>query len=451
VAECVSWQYLDFEKEDEASIVGREEKSDVQMPGKMTTTALALVFLNSCAERDLATLPEIDTSAASSGIVALPEDVPRVFRDYFVKYTKFIAPNGKPIHILAQDGWTDDQIRHGRNVLQHLLTDFPGSIYGHDKSPVANAMADRKATMVFFNTEEDLIEAMRAGLANATDLSMQDLRANESPAVGDDDYMAHATRDAAYEEVWHLVHDYGIKPTLPDMIAEMRTANDAAASNGWRAWPEDEPEEHPNEYVGVLIDNYYDLWAVTPALYEGRDIEPGDVPDGHSHFGRFFANSRARVQEEAPLGYALIEKFLHPYLTYTPELPEAFTGTFSMTLDPAQPYTYKSQHLRKATLTGDRDSSLIGNRHENVLIGNAGSNLLEGGGGNDELFGGEGDDSAGFNGPAEEYNIVYNSDSVTVSDIRQDRDGTDRLRDIELVRFSDSSVRLRPADAAETN
>ena len=96
--------------------------------------ALACVFLNSCADRDPVTLPEIDTSTSASGIVALPDDVPQVFRDYFVKYTRVIAPNGKPIHILAQDGWTDDQIKHGRNVLQHLLTDFPGSLYGHDKN-----------------------------------------------------------------------------------------------------------------------------------------------------------------------------------------------------------------------------------------------------------------------------------------------------------------------------
>ena len=421
----------------------------MRFPLSTLFAALAFVLLNSCADRDPVTLPEVDISASASGVVALPDDVPQVFRDYFVKYTKVLAPNGKPIHILAQDGWTDDQIKHGRNVLQHLLTDFPGFLYGHDKSPVANAMADSKATMVFFNTEEDLNDAMRAGLGQATDLSMQDLRANESPAVGDEDYMGHVTRDAAYEEVWHLVHDYGIKPTLPDMIAEMRTANDAAESNGWRAWPEDEPEEHPNEYVGVLIDNYYDLWAVTPALYEGRDIEPGDVPERHSHFGRFFANSRAQVQEQAPLGYALIENFFHPYLTYTPELPDAFTGTFSMTFDPARAYTYKSQHLRKATLTGSTDANLTGNRHDNVLTGNAGNNGFEGGGGNDELVGGGGEDTAIFTGPASEYNIVYNQGSVTVRDLQEDRDGTDLLSDVELLRFSDSSVQVRPQEAGD--
>jgi len=339
--------------------------------------------------------------------------------------------NGKPIHILAQDGWTDDQVKHGRNVLEHILTDYPGSVYGDDKTAVANSMSDKKATMVFFNSEPDLRDAMRGGLGGATDLSMQDLRANESPAVGDEDYMGHVTRDASYEEIWHLVHDYGIKPTLPKMIAEMKKANEVATENGWRGWPDDEPEEHPNEYVGVLIDNYYDLWAMHPTKYEGRDIEPGEIPEGHSHFGRYFANSRAREKEKDPLGYAVIERFFHPYLTYTPELPEDFTGTFSMELDPSVKYTYKTQHLRKATLTGSNDANLQGNGYDNVLTGNAGNN---------ELDGGEGEDTAVFSGPSTEYEISKEGGTVTVSDGVADRDGTDSLRNIELLQFSDDTV-----------
>ncbi len=64
------------------------------------------VLLGSCAERQTVTLPDIDISTSSDGIVALPADVPEVFREHFVKYTNVRAPNGKPIHILAQDGWT---------------------------------------------------------------------------------------------------------------------------------------------------------------------------------------------------------------------------------------------------------------------------------------------------------------------------------------------------------
>jgi len=413
----------------------------------MKTGVLVLIassfLLSSCQKKEEVTLPDIDISASPNGIVPLPDDVPEVFKEHFVKYTKVVAPNGKPIHILAQDGWTDDQIKHGRDVLEHILADYPGSAYGNDKTAVANSMSDKKATMVFFNTEPELRDAiMRGGLAGATDLSMQDLRANESPAVGDEDYMGHITRDASYEEIWHLVHDYGIKPTLPEMIAEMRKANDVATENGWRGWPDDEPEEHPNEYVGVLIDNYLDLWAVHPKKYEGRDIEPGEIPEGHSHFGRYFANSRAKLKEKDPLGYAVIEKFFPPYLTYTPVLPESFSGTFSMKLDPSAAYTYKTQHLTKATLTGSNDANLTGNGYDNVLTGNAGNNILAGREGADELDGGEGEDTAVLAGPSADYEITKDGETVTVSDGVADRDGTDSLRNIEFLQFSDKKVSL---------
>ena len=144
-----------------------------------------LIYLCACTGK--VTLPDIDISITDEGVVSLPENVPDIFKQYFVKYTKVIAPNGKPIHILAQDGWTNDQIKHGRNVLEHILTNYEGSVYGNDKSIVANSMSDQKATMVFFNTEPDLRKAFQQGLGSATDLSMQDLRANECTAVGSED------------------------------------------------------------------------------------------------------------------------------------------------------------------------------------------------------------------------------------------------------------------------
>ena len=388
------------------------------------------------------TLPDIDISQSPNGIVRLPENVPQVIRDVFIKYTKIYAPNGKPIHILAQDGWTDDQIKKGRNVLEFILTDFPGSAYGNDKSAIANSMADRKATMVFFNTEPDMRKAMRGPLRGATDLSMQDLRANECPAEGDDDYMNHITRDASFEEIWHLVHDNGVKRVLPEMIAEMQKASEAAGKKGWRGWPDDEPDEHSNEYVGVLIDNYYDLWTVRPKLYEGRDIAPEDVPEGQSHFGRYFASSRKLMKEYDPEGYALMQKFYPPFLTYTPELPDNFEGTFSLAFDESQVYTYKSQHLQNVTLTGTNNANLMGNAYDNVLTGNEGDNILTGGAGKDILHGGEGRDTAVFSGPRSEYMIEIHNGDFKITDKIQDRDGEDFLKNIEVLKFSDQVVEI---------
>ncbi|MFQ5721717.1 MAG: hypothetical protein ACE5GI_04440 [Candidatus Aminicenantales bacterium] len=387
-------------------------------------------------------LPEIDISGTPDGIVPLPDNVPAIYKDVFVKYTKIIAPNGKPIHLLAQDGWSNYQIKKARNVLQYLLTSMPGSIYGSDKTAVANSMADRKAAMVLFNTEEDMRQAMSGPLGEKAELNMQDLRANECPAEGTEDYMNHITRDASFEEIWHLVHDNGVKQVLPEMIAEMRIANDAAAKKGWRAWPEDQPQEHPNEYMGVLLDNYFDLWAVKPKKYEGRDIAPGAIPDGTSHFGRYFANSRAKMKKLDPHGYALIEKFFVPYLTFNPELPENFKGTFSLEFDPSLIYTYKSQHLVNVTLTGNQDANLIGNAYDNILTGNNGSNWLKGGAGDDRLDGGKGEDTAVYSGPQADYIISKNKGIITIMDKKANRDGIDTLLNMEIIKFSDSQLKL---------
>jgi len=388
------------------------------------------------------TLPEIDISGAPGGIVDLPETVPSVFTDVFTKYTKIIAPNGQPIHMLAQADWTEDQIKKARNVLQFMLTDVPGTQYGQDKTAIANALADRKATMVLFNTEPEMRTAMHGPLGDDTDLSMQDLRANECPAEGTEDYMKQMTRDASFEEIWHLVHDNGIKVVLPEMIAEMRAANDAAVKAGWRAYPEDEPAEHPNEYLGVLIDNFYDLWTVPPKLYEGRAIGPDDIPPGTSHFGRYFAGSRARLEKLDPGGYVLVQKFFPPDLTYTPELPESFDGTFSLSFDESLVYTTKSQHLVRVALTGARNANVIGNAFDNNLTGNEGDNILEGRMGNDHLSGGDGVDAAVFSGMSSEYKIVKDAGRTIVEDSRPQRDGTDVCQGIEILRFRDKDVRL---------
>lgn len=392
------------------------------------------------ADSSLITLPDIDTSSSPNGIVSLPEKVHPIFRKTFVKYTKVIAPNGKPIHILAQDKWTDDQIKKVRNVLEFLLTPVPGSIYGSRKAEVANMMANRKATMVLFNTVEDLRKALAGPLGKITDLNMQDLRANECPAEGTNDYMNHITRDASLEEIWHLVHDNGVKFILPEMMAEMRVANDLAAQKGWRAWPEDMPQEHPNEYFGVLLDNYYDLWAVKPKKYEGEPIKAEDLPDGTSHFGRYFASNRQQLKKLDPQGFALIEKFCPPFLTYTPELPEDFKGTFSIQFNPQLVYTYKSRYLRNVKLTGEQEANLIGNEYDNKLIGNAASNMLQGGKGNDSLDGREGIDTAVYSGKKEEYIIKSQGKFTVIIDKIDDRDGVDTLINIEKIKFSQSQT-----------
>lgn len=385
---------------------------------------------------------DIDVSGAPAGVVPLPESVDDRIETWFGRYTRVVAPNGKPIHILAQDGWREDQIVRTRKVLQHILRGVPGTRFGADKDAIANAMADRRATLVLFDTVDRLEHAFDGGLGDL-ELGFQDLRANECPVEGDPDYLGHETRDAAFEEILHMVHDYGIRPVYPGYDEALHQANlDAAKRGSWKGWPEDEPENHRNEYFAAAYDNYLDLWALKPLLYEGEQLESDAIPDGTSHFGAFAANTRARLRELDPTVFGLIQEFFPPYLTYTAELPPTFDGTFFMRPEPGLRYTYKSRHLVSVTLTGRLDSGITGNAWDNRLTGNAGDNVLEGGGGNDRLSGGPGVDTAVFAGPATRYLIESRNGEIRVTDERADRDGVDLLDGIEKARFAGSERAL---------
>ena len=145
-------------------------------------------------------------------------------------------------------------------------------------------------------------------------------------------------------------------------------------------------------------------------------------------WGIYVAKTREEITEKDPLGYALMEAFLNPYLTFEARIDPEFDGVFSMDFDESLPYTHKSQYLTRATLTGAQDSGLRGNEQDNTLQGNPGSNLLAGGGG---------EDTAVFKGPMGEYDIEWDGQALVVTDTVAGRDGSDRLEAVEWLQFQD--------------
>lgn len=380
-----------------------------------------------------ATLPDIDISASPKGVVPFPENTPRIFTDVFSKYTKIVAPNGKPIHFLAQDAWSDDKLVRVRQLMEHMLTDYPGSKYGYDKSVVFNALADRKATMTLFNTSDHARVAEEGPFGSGTDLFRQSLWENETIVEGDVDYMNHITRDASYEEVLHLVQDAGIAPSMPAFQAQIVAAKDAAVERGWGP-PNDHPPSWQAEYLAQQYDVFLGLWITQPTKWEGRDVRPGEMPEGTAHWGQNPSNSREELKKLDPVGYQLVSEFFQPYLTYTAELPLDFEGTFSIAFDENLAYTNYSKYLKNVTLRGDSDANLMGNDFPNVLIGNAGENVITPLKGYDLVDGGAGTDTAVFPGNSSEYTIGRQYGSVVV--YREDQ-SENQLRNIEKIRFDD--------------
>ncbi|SCZ04728.1 cadherin domain-containing protein [Microvirga guangxiensis] len=114
-------------------------------------------------------------------------------------------------------------------------------------------------------------------------------------------------------------------------------------------------------------------------------------------------------------------------------------------------------------LDGAGKVDLIGSDIANKLTGNAFDNVLEGRGGNDEIDGGGGVNTAVFTGAKADYTITRNTGNgtytVTVADNVQGRDGTDLLKNIRFLQFSDGildleqavpALSISPTDAAKS-
>jgi hypothetical protein len=357
------------------------------------------------------------------GISAVPETLKGTYTAAlkFDRYTKVDTPNGGVIHIVAQDGVFDNQIVRSRAILLHFLTNYPGSLYGADKSAIANKMAENNAVLLLLNGVDD-------GTNAAAELDGQPLYYGEMQVEGHSWYVNqdYNHRDASYEEILHMVHDFGIgvdqNPTFigaqADFQNEIRAAQvNASAANLWGVgatdWIAELTAENSlsQEYLAALIDVYYGLW--------GADTESST----HGMNGLYVAKVRNDIASKDPQGATLVDnKFFHPYVTYNARIDESFVGDFSLVFNANVKYTHHSQYLKDITLTGANDSNVIINQLDNNVTGNAGVNTVT------------------FSGASAEYTITKENGVVTVQDMQDNRDGVNSLTAVEKMTFSDTTI-----------
>lgn len=96
------------------------------------------------------------------------------------------------------------------------------------------------------------------------------------------------------------------------------------------------------------------------------------------------------------------------------------------------------------TLEGNAGSNrLDGGSGHDVLLGGAGADSLIGGQGNDTLDGGAGKDTALFARRFADYRITTNADGSTTVAALSGSDGSDTLRSVEALQFSDRTYQLQ--------
>ncbi|MBL4653627.1 MAG: hypothetical protein JKY53_12315 [Flavobacteriales bacterium] len=351
----------------------------------------------------------LDNIGEISGIIALPDSAHEDLKKYFSKYTNIIADNGQPIHILAQNEVANDKVRKVVDVLRFYLRNYP-STYGTDKSEIANKMAEQKATIYIFNNEDSGEKAIIK--TKNIDLNFQTLYQEEIMVDGSQEYIGNSFRDATYEEVLHLVQDYGITEILPEYQTQIRAAADEAIAKGY--WlsvmiPEWEQEGSiETEYLATILDVYYGFWQNST----------NDV----AFNGEYFYSSREAIRLGDSDGYSLMDgQFFPPYLDYEISIYSDFQGTFRMAYDTVANYTAKTQYLKDIRLTGGNNVNVIQNEYNNYIVGNSGSNKVL------------------FSGDWEDYNITFGNPAVVIDQI-ENRDGTDTLESIEFLIFSDTTI-----------
>ncbi len=139
--------------------------------------------------------------------------------------------------------------------------------------------------------------------------------------------------------------------------------------------------------------------------------------------------------------------------------PGAWTTASSTQLASLSSGKVAAGNIANALLYNNSSASLIekvvGGSGKDTILGNAAANVLTGGRGNDILDGRGGSDTAAFSGSKANYSWWANSDaSWTIVDRRTGSpDGTDTLKNIEYLRFSDVVAALggQPSTSQQSN
>ena len=369
---------------------------------------------------------------ASAWVQPTPNEAPhRRYRNKgFDRFTSVEAASGNAVHLYAQDQVSDLKLLRARNLLEFFLSDVPGTTWGADKADVLQAMADNEAALILPNGEHTP--------SNEYDLPAQPLYDAETPLAGSTWFMENDWdhRDAAFEEIFHLVHDSGIGTYLPgvrpeyqaDLDAEARAAIDDGrwgipVDPGVAEWLQELEREDSlaQEYIASVIDTYYGLWG------------PWDEDDG-GMWGIYIAKTRDELPSLDPAGQALVEQFLPQLLTHEVRLDPALDEDFHLEFDPNRPYTHKSQYMTWVSASGSNNINLYGNAADNTLRGNSGDN---------ELHGGDGTDTVVLCGPMAQFIVDQDAQASSSSMvIVTGPEGTDALFDVERLVFTDGVIEL---------
>lgn len=369
----------------------------------------------------------VDTSDIKTDMSALGGNLAK----HYNKYIDYVAPNGKPIRIVAAEKVSNEQVLRAYNVLSFYLEGNPNL----DMTEVANNMANQQAVLNMpGGTDGD-------GSTPDGALTGQPLYQNETPLTAskwyiDNDY---THRDAALEEILHMVHDYGIgtkssKGAMPALQKEIYKATMNALPKDQAKWGTEglwglnsrdwllelhKEGSLEQEYLASVVDSYYGMWSAYTENKGGM-------------WGLYTSKARADIKQNDPMGYALAQKMFSPTFTQVERLDPSFKGTFKMFLDEKEAYTYKSQYLDNVRVTGSESTTIYGNDRDNLVIPGKGNLIVNGG---------QGTDVVQVLGKSTDYTLKK-VDATIVIMPKNDKEGTITVTNVEILRCTDKDITL---------
>lgn len=355
------------------------------------------------------------------------------------------------------------------DLLSEIITDA-GIASNVRYDSLANFLADFSA--LSDDESEKIINELQKLNDNAAMpkwlVNSQSLQYRELTVEGDCHYMSNfasycenlgvdSDRDAAFEEILHLVQAQGIAPNV-ETSAYQEAVRDRALSiytgnamhKVWNPTPEDwqdwESDDTNADVIGSTYSHEY-LAAVFEA-FMGMNGHKVSGLDGYT------STERSQIIINDPIGDNLVREMFAGDLQYTARIPtkgvvKYYTEaslfgipTFKMykSDEVGDEYTHKSQYLINAKLIGDENDhiDLIGNDKDNILEGNQGDNTIRAGAGEDTYI---------------VTNTAYKTNNVETCQLKPTQSGgefyvlltcpnigTDKLYDFEKIKFLDKEL-----------
>ncbi|MGF1756011.1 hypothetical protein L4C33_20785 [Vibrio makurazakiensis] len=301
-------------------------------------------------------------------------------------------------------------------------------------------------------------------------LNSQGLYYRELTVVGDCHYMSNfdipstcqslgkngdgdeADRDAAFEEILHLIQAQGIAPNNSTKAYQEQVRAEAfrqytdkkngsvvawnPTENSWKDWEGDDknPEigqSYSHEYLASVFEAYMGMWQHKTEGLDGYKLTSREK----------MKNGNNGINDDA--GLEFVTGMFHNMIQNTVRIDSNgvadyhrkkgtdarfVMNTYQVT-PPIEAYTYKSQYYLNAKIIGDKAISLFANNEDNILEGNSQPNTINGLGGNDTYV---------IDNKYDEC-VIDNHPSMYVF-VTCPNTGKDMLFNIEKLAFKDTEV-----------